>query len=77
MYIKFNEYNEPEYGFTFSRNQIKKFVPLTDKQIHTIILPKLVESSEFSLSSIDEKTAYKSMLYNQKKSNERLYYWAC
>lgn len=67
MYIKFDKDNQPEYGFEVSYNEIKKFVPLSDKEIHTIILPKLVESSEFDMSNIDENSPCISSLYFKKQ----------
>ena len=46
MYIMFDDKNNPEYGFTFAGNLLLKFIPLTDKPIPSIILPKLVESKK-------------------------------
>lgn len=46
MYIMFDSKNNPEYGFTFAGNLLLKFIPLTDQPIHSIILPKLVESKK-------------------------------
>ena len=66
MYIMFDDNNQPEYGFEVVGNKIKKFIPLTDKEIVSIVLPKLVENNEFDISSIDEKSHYKAMLYFQK-----------
>lgn len=66
LYIKFDESNQPEYGFDVVGNQIKKFISLTDNVVKSIILPKLVDDCTFDISSIDEKSSYKLLLYNQK-----------
>lgn len=66
MYIKFDENNQPEYGFDVSGNQIRRFVPLTDKKITSIILPRLVESSKFEITSINEKNPDKYLVLDQK-----------
>ena len=51
VYIKFDENNNPEYGFKITenyRNQkyIENFIKMTDKNIDTIILPKLFDKGE-------------------------------
>lgn len=48
IYIKFDENNNPEYGFEVEdgyhdRKLIRKFIIMTDKPIDTIILPKFFE----------------------------------
>ena len=67
MYIKLDDHNEPEYGFEVSGNKIERFVPLCDKPINEIVLPKIVESQEFDLTSIDMKSQNRAALYHQKK----------
>lgn len=66
MYIKFDENNQPEYGFEVLGNQIKKFVALTDKEIVSIILPRLVDNKEFDIQSMDENSSDKILLFAQK-----------
>ena len=72
MYIKFDDKNQPEYGFVVSGNRIQKFIPLTDNDsiYVSIILPKLIESAEPEIKSIDESNPHKSMLYMQKQKLE-------
>lgn len=67
LYIKFDESNQPEYGFEVVGQQIKKFVPLTDKNFETIILPKLVEDYAFDIPSKEEVGPYKSLLYYRNR----------
>ena len=71
MYIKFDDNNVPEYAFEFQGNKIKRFFPLTDKEINYIVLPKINRATELSayiVEGIDEKdpTLYekKSQLQN-------------
>lgn len=66
MYIKFDENNCPKYAFEVDGNRIKKFVPLTDEEIKTIVLPKLTENNRFDIASIDEKNSCQSTLFYQK-----------
>ena len=66
MYIKYDENNNPEYGFLFSENQLVKFVPLTNKPIHSIILPQMVKNETFDMADIDEDTQSKSLAYLYK-----------
>ena len=69
MYIKFDDKNQPEYGFVVSGNNIQKFIPLTDNgSIYIgIILPKIIESAKPEITTIDESSPYKSILYMQKQ----------
>lgn len=67
MYIKFDKNNHLEYGFEVKGNQIKKFIPLTDNEIDSIVLPRLVDDNEFDFSSIDENGHCKALIYNQKR----------
>lgn len=50
VYIKFDENNNPEYGFEIDsyrdKKYIKKFIIMTDNKIDTIIFPKLFEKGE-------------------------------
>ena len=67
MYIKFDDNNEPEYGFLVGFNSINKFIKLCDKEIDTIILPPIVESEKCAVESIDEnKKQDKFMLEAEK-----------
>lgn len=70
MFVKFDDKGELEYGFEVKGNEIVKFVPLKDGEIHTIILPPLVDNEEFPLSSVDMKSPHKATLYFQKRMME-------
>lgn len=69
MYIKFDDKNQPEYGFEVAGTNIKKFIPLTDNEsiYVSIILPKLIDSAKPEITSIDESNPHKSILYMQKQ----------
>lgn len=68
MYIKFDENKIPQYGFEVDGRRIIKFVPLTNKKIETIFLPKIVEDNVFVLPNIDEKNPNKYSLYFAKRN---------
>ena len=44
MYIRFDDKNQPEYGFEVEENKIKRFIPLSDDEsiYSRIILPELI-----------------------------------
>ncbi len=48
MYIKFDDDNQPEYGFEVGRFVINKFFPLCDKSISKIILPQISNSTIYA-----------------------------
>lgn len=47
MYIKFDKYNEPEYGFIVDGKDIIQYVNLSEKDHKKIILPSLVEDEKY------------------------------
>ena len=50
IYIKFDDKNNPEYGFQvderFRKKYVRQFIVMTDKKIDTIILPNLVDAEK-------------------------------
>jgi len=52
MYIKFDKFNEPEYGFIVDGKDIIQYVNLSEKDHERIILPSLVESKKYSQPTI-------------------------
>lgn len=70
FYIKFDDNNNPEYGFEVeergfrSKNfYIKKFHLFTDKKIENIILPKLIDKSVLYPGIIKEIDKYRNSVF--------------
>ena len=55
LWIKFDENNMPKYGFKVDGNVIKKFYSFTEKEIDTIVLPKIVKDVDLEESFKDRK----------------------
>ena len=55
LWIKFDENNMPEYGFKVDGNVIKKVFSFTEKEIDTIVLPKIVKDVDLDELFKDRK----------------------
>lgn len=48
MWIKFDENNEPEYGFQVKGRKIERFLNLSDREVTKVILPDICEEKAYS-----------------------------
>lgn len=48
MWIKFDENNEPEYGFQVNGRKIERFLNLSDKEVNKVILPDICEEEPYT-----------------------------
>lgn len=67
MYIKFDQQNNPEYGFVVDRQVITKFYPLCDRKVEKISLPVFATDAVMSNAEMARSLQAKQKFVKDKQ----------